>query len=54
MKQLERAGVDRDEVISKYVNRVTTGELFYSEDCHDIENARTDLGFALEYATNAN
>ena len=54
MKQLERAGVDRDEVISKYVNRVTTGELFYSEDCHDIENARVDLGFALEYATNAN
>ena len=52
MKQLERAGVERDSIIAEYVNRVTTGVLFYSEDYHDIENARVDLGFALEAASN--
>ena len=52
MKQLERLGVDRDDIIKDYVNRVTTGTLFYSEDPSDIENARVDLGFALELASN--
>ena len=50
MKQLERAGVGRDDVIAEYVNRVTTGVLFYSEDPYEIESARVDLGFALEAA----
>lgn len=50
MKQLERAGVARDDVISGYVNRVTTEILRYSEDPADIEAARVDLGFALESA----
>ena len=39
-------------MITDYVNRVTTEILRYSEDYHDIENARVSLGFALERAVN--
>ena len=48
MKQLEHSGLDRDEIVSKYVNRVTTEILRYSEDSADYEAARRDMGFELE------
>ena len=52
--QLERLGLSRDEVIKNYINRNTTDLLLYSEKHYDIENVRTDMGFMLEYMTNAN
>ena len=48
--QLERTGVGRDEIVSKYINRVTTAILEYSEDPYLYESVRVELGFALEYA----
>ena len=47
MKQIENY-VGRDAVLKDYVNKVTTEMLRYSEDYHDIENTRVDLGFMLE------
>lgn len=46
MEQLERLA-GREESM-KYVNRVTTGMLRFSEDYRDIRDARIDMGFELE------
>ena len=47
--QLERAGVGRDEVLSKYVNCVTTSILEYNDtDPYAYEDTRIEMGFALE------
>ena len=49
--QLERSGVSRDEIVSKYVNRVTTSILEYEDsDPYIYEATRVELGFALEHA----
>ena len=51
--QLESAGVSRDEIVSKYINRVTTSILEYEEDPDLYEDVRIEIGFALERASNA-
>ena len=51
--QLERTGVSREEIVSKYVNRATTDLLKYSEDPYLYEAIRTEVGFELEAAERA-
>ena len=46
LRQLERE-LGRDAALS-YTERVTTDILVYSQDYHDIENARREMGFELE------
>ena len=46
LRQLERE-VGRDAALA-YTERVTTDILVYSQDYHDIENARREMGFELE------
>ena len=46
LTQLEEL-TDRDTAM-KYVDPITTGILQFSEDYSDIENSRSELGFALE------
>ena len=49
LRQLERAlGEDGRDAALEYTYRVTTDILDYSDDYHDIENARRDMGFVLE------
>ena len=46
LRQLERE-LGREAALA-YTERVTTDILVYSDDYHDIEGAREDMGFALE------
>jgi hypothetical protein len=53
LRQLERQ-VGRDAALA-YTTRVTTDILVYSQDYHDIESAREEMGFELEaLASSAN
>ena len=51
--QLERTGIDRGEIVSKYINRATTAILEFSEDPYLYEATRTEIGFELEAAEKA-
>ena len=46
LRQLERV-LGRDAAL-EYTTRVTTDILVYSQDWHDIDSARNEMGFALE------
>lgn len=50
--QLERTGVDREEIVSKYINRVTKSILEYEEDPYIYENVRVEVGYELERQSN--
>ena len=46
LRQLEKA-LGRDKVL-EYTNRVTTDILHFSQDWHDIDSVRDEIGFVLE------
>ena len=47
--QLERAGLSREEIVSTYINRVTTSILEFEPDDHaPYEQARAEMGYLLE------
>ena len=52
LRQLERE-LGRDAALG-YTTRVTTDILRYSDDYHDIESAREEMGFVLEALASAN
>ena len=52
LRQLERE-LGRDAAL-EYTTRVTTDILVYSDDYHDIESAREEMGFVLEALASAN
>ena len=46
MRQIERF-IGRDEAL-KYCDRCTTGTLYFSQDWHDIDDTRNEMGWKLE------